>query len=140
MVGGLFEIIEAYSTILSISSLHITWSSSGIFLSQSHYILDLPQHFKMKDCKPVDTPLASGISSCSHLTQIYFSPLNIFQVRNITLIQSKYVKNCAIHQFFYSKLQKGSSFIYHRDILYMMERWLQGINSTQRREYEEEEI
>lgn len=35
-------------------------SDKGIFISQTKYIKDMLKKFKMEDCKPVSTPMATG--------------------------------------------------------------------------------
>ncbi|KAI3669337.1 hypothetical protein L6452_40570 [Arctium lappa] len=40
--------------------LQVKQFSTGIFINQSKYILDILRKFKMENCKPIGTPMASG--------------------------------------------------------------------------------
>ena len=37
--------------------IEVSYSSSGIFLNQQKYIIDLLEHIGFTDCKPISTPI-----------------------------------------------------------------------------------
>jgi hypothetical protein len=39
---------------------HICKSNQGIFISQTKYIREMQKRFRMKDCKPVSTPMKTS--------------------------------------------------------------------------------
>jgi hypothetical protein len=40
--------------------LHISQLVDGIFISQTNYIKEMLNKFRMEDCKPVSTPMVNG--------------------------------------------------------------------------------